>query len=76
MALAKLEAEKATAARAEAKKAALVKLEAEEAAAIAVLGVPFRRIVWQSQRGRQPTRMVSFHLMRLPGDSPQRHHQL
>ena len=34
MALAKLEAEKATAARAEAKKAALVKLEAEEATAI------------------------------------------
>ena len=34
MALAKLEAEKATAARVEAKKAALVKLEAEEAAAI------------------------------------------
>ena len=32
--MAKLEAEKATAARAEAKKAALVKLEAEEAAAI------------------------------------------
>ena len=34
MALAKLEAEKATAARAEAKKVALIKLEAEEAAAI------------------------------------------
>ena len=34
MALAKFEAEKATAARAEAKKAALVELEAEEAAAI------------------------------------------
>ena len=32
--MAKLEAEKATAARAEAKKAALVELEAEEAAAI------------------------------------------
>ncbi len=32
--MAKLEAEKATAARAEAKKAALAKLEAEEAAAI------------------------------------------
>ena len=32
--MAKLEAEKATAARAEAKKAALVKLEAEEATAI------------------------------------------
>ena len=32
--MAKLEAEKATAARVEAKKAALVKLEAEEAAAI------------------------------------------
>ena len=32
--MAKVEAEKATAARAEAKKAALVKLEAEEAAAI------------------------------------------